>query len=193
MSAQHRRHRPEAAIQRAVFQHLRARSAPGVFAFHPANGGYRKPIEAAILKGLGVVPGVPDVFIVQNGHCFAMELKAEGGRATDKQLACIAALREAGAYCCIAEGLESRACRAGSLGTAQAGAAMSNIIDFLSILRAANEAERELHTEWEEEDRLEKEINHAHYEFEKRMKAHRRQQEKYKQAMAEQRIKQVRP
>src|SRR5262245_23567538 len=49
------RQRPEAAIQRAVFQHLRMRSAPGVFAFHPANGGYRKPIEAAIMKGLGVV------------------------------------------------------------------------------------------------------------------------------------------
>jgi hypothetical protein len=101
-----RRTRPEAAIQRAVFAHLRARGAPGVFAFHPANGGYRKPVEAAILKGLGVVPGVPDVFIAHNGHCFAMELKAEGGRATDKQLACIAALREAGAFTCITEGLD---------------------------------------------------------------------------------------
>jgi hypothetical protein len=101
-----RRQRPEAAIQRAVFQHLRARGAPGVFAFHPANGGFRKPIEAAIMKGLGVVPGVPDVFIVHNGHCFAMELKAEGGRATEKQLACITALREAGAFTCIADGLD---------------------------------------------------------------------------------------
>ena len=52
-----RQQRPEAAIQRAVFQHLRARGAPGVFVFHPANGGYRKPVEAAILKGLGVVTG----------------------------------------------------------------------------------------------------------------------------------------
>jgi hypothetical protein len=101
-----RRHQPEAAIQRAVFQHLRARAAPGVFAFHPANGGYRKPIEAAIMKGLGVVPGVPDVFIVHNGRCFAMEIKAPGGRATDKQLECIAALRKAGAFTCVAEGLD---------------------------------------------------------------------------------------
>ena len=101
-----RRARPEAAIQRAVFQHLRARGAPGVFAFHPANGGYRKPVEAAIMKGLGVVAGVPDVFAVHNGRVFAMEIKAEGGRATDKQLACIAALREAGAFTCIAEGLD---------------------------------------------------------------------------------------
>jgi hypothetical protein len=101
-----RRARPEQIIQRAVFDHLRTRGAPGVFAFHPANGGYRKPVEAAILKGLGVVAGVPDVFIVHNGRCFAMELKAEGGRATDKQLACIAALREAGAFTCVVEGLD---------------------------------------------------------------------------------------
>src|SRR5215472_12283475 len=103
--ARHRR-RPEDAIQRAVFQHLRTRAAPGVFAFHPANGGYRKPVEAAIMKGLGVVAGVPDVFAVHNGRCFALELKAEGGRVTDKQLARIAALREAGAFTCIAEGLD---------------------------------------------------------------------------------------
>ena len=101
-----KRTRPEQAIQRAVFEHLRARGAPGVFAFHPANGGYRKPVEAAILKGLGVVAGVPDVIAIHNGRCFALELKAEGGRATDKQLETIAALREAGAFTCIAEGLD---------------------------------------------------------------------------------------
>jgi hypothetical protein len=101
-----RRRQPEAAIQRALFQHIRTRGAPGVFAFHPANGGYRKPVEAAIMKGLGVVAGVPDVIAIHNGRVFAMEIKAEGGRATDKQLACIAALREAGAFTCIAEGLD---------------------------------------------------------------------------------------
>jgi hypothetical protein len=34
-----RRNRPEQAIQRAVFAHLGARPAPGVFAFHVPNGG----------------------------------------------------------------------------------------------------------------------------------------------------------
>ena len=101
-----RRARPEAAIQRAVFQHLRARGAPGVFAFHPANGGYRKPVEAAILKGLGVVAGVPDVIAIHNGRVFALELKAEGGRATPKQLDVLAAMEAAGAFTCIAEGLD---------------------------------------------------------------------------------------
>jgi hypothetical protein len=104
--ARHRRQRPEAAIQRAVFQHLRARGAPGVFAFHPANGGYRKPVEAAIMKGLGVVAGVPDIIAVHEGRCYAMELKAEGGRPTETQLAAVAAMEAAGAYCCIAEGLD---------------------------------------------------------------------------------------
>jgi hypothetical protein len=101
--ARRRRQRPEAAIQRAVFEHLRARGAPGVFAFHSANGGYRKPVEAAIMKDLGVVAGVPDVFVINRCRCFALELKRAGGRTTDNQRACLAALREAG----VAEGLDA--------------------------------------------------------------------------------------
>src|SRR5262249_28562631 len=98
--------RPEQEIQKCVFQHLRARGAPGVFAFHPANGGYRKPVEAAILKGLGVNPGVPDVIAIHNGRCFAPELKAEGERPTENQPEPIAARRKAGASTAIAEGLD---------------------------------------------------------------------------------------
>jgi hypothetical protein len=40
------------------------------------------------------------------GQVFALELKAEGGRPTEIQLATIAAMEAAGAYCCIAEGLD---------------------------------------------------------------------------------------
>jgi hypothetical protein len=101
-----RRQRPEQAIQRAVFEHLRMRAAPGVFAFHPANGCYRKPVEAAIMKGLGVVAGVPDVIVIHEGRVYGLELKAPGGRATPKQLAAIAAMETAGAYTCIAENLD---------------------------------------------------------------------------------------
>jgi hypothetical protein len=35
-----------------------------------------------------------------------MELKADGGRATEQQLLCIAALEEAGAYTAVAVGLD---------------------------------------------------------------------------------------
>jgi hypothetical protein len=99
------RQQPEAAIQRAVFQHLRARGAPGVFAFAVPNGGYRRTVEAAILKGIGVVAGVPDIIAIHEGRVYALELKAEGGRATPKQQEAIAAMEAAGAFTAIAEGL----------------------------------------------------------------------------------------
>jgi hypothetical protein len=91
------RSRPEDIIQRAVFEHLRVRSAPGIFAFHPANGGWRSHVEAAILKGLGVRAGVPDVIAVKNGRTYALELKPPGGRLTQAQSAAHAALGDAGA------------------------------------------------------------------------------------------------
>src|SRR5262245_50749621 len=62
-----------------------ARCAPGVFAFHPANGGWRSCIEAAILRGLGVRAGVPDVIAVKDGRTYALELKPPGGRLTAVQ------------------------------------------------------------------------------------------------------------
>jgi hypothetical protein len=84
-------------IQRALFQHLAWRSAPGVYAFHPPNGGWRSPIEGAILKGLGVRAGVPDVMAVKDGRTYALELKRPGGRLTAAQNAAHAALQDAGA------------------------------------------------------------------------------------------------
>jgi hypothetical protein len=101
-----RRAQSEAEIQRAVFAHFRARSAPGIFAFHPANGGYRRPIEAKILQGLGVRAGVPDIIAIKDGRCYALELKREGGRPSEAQLACLAAMERAGAFTAIAEGLD---------------------------------------------------------------------------------------
>jgi hypothetical protein len=44
------RRNPEQAVQRAVFQHIRARGVPGLVAIHVGNGGCRKPAEAAIMK-----------------------------------------------------------------------------------------------------------------------------------------------
>ena len=98
--------RAEQAIQRAVFVHLRTRGASGIFAWHPFSGGYRRPIEAAIYKGLGARAGLPDVMVLRDGKLFCLELKTEIGRVSDKQLETMAALREAGAFTCVAEGLD---------------------------------------------------------------------------------------
>ena len=101
-----RRARVEDQIQKAVFQHLRERGAPGSFAFHPANGGYRKPIEAAVMKGLGVRAGVPDVIVVKDGRTYALELKAPDGRVTEVQAGTAVEMRCAGAIVGVAYGLD---------------------------------------------------------------------------------------
>jgi VRR-NUC domain len=98
--------RPEQVIQRAVFEHLRLRAASNVFAFHPANGGWRSQVEAAILKGLGVCPGVPDVIAIKAGRD-GLELKNPAGRLSPAQRDVLAALRAAGATVSVAYGLDA--------------------------------------------------------------------------------------
>ena len=112
--------RPEQQIQHAVFEHLALRGASTVFAFHPANGGWRSPVEAAILKGMGVRAGVPDIiaikggpdiFIIHGGRCYALELKASDGRLTPVQRDAHAALVAAGATVAVAYGLDDALAR----------------------------------------------------------------------------------
>jgi hypothetical protein len=106
MSIKTRRSQPEVLIQRAVVQHYRCRAAPGVFMFAVPNGGYRKPIEAAILKGLGVIAGTPDLIGIKDGRVYALELKAPGGRLTEAQEQVLIKLREAGATATHTHGLD---------------------------------------------------------------------------------------
>jgi hypothetical protein len=97
---------PEQAIQRAVFQHLRQRGAPGTFCFHVPNGGWRSRVEARIFKGLGLTAGVPDVVAIRDGRVFALELKSEHGRLSDSQRATHEAMIAAGAVVGVAIGLD---------------------------------------------------------------------------------------
>ena len=59
--------RPEQQIHRAVVQHLRQRGAPGLVFLHPANGGFRRRIEARIFSGLGVRAGAADLLLWHRG------------------------------------------------------------------------------------------------------------------------------
>jgi VRR-NUC domain len=102
--ARHRRARPEDAIQRAVTEHYRQRAAAGVFMFAVPNGGYRRPVEAAIMKATGTIAGVPDTIWIKDGRVFAIELKALGGRLSDAQLKTMAEMRDAGAVVAVATG-----------------------------------------------------------------------------------------
>src|SRR5262249_7994488 len=92
----HHARRPEQQIHRAVVQHLRQRGVPGLVFTHPANGGYRKPIEAAIFKSLGERAGASDLLLWHAGKFFALELKTPGGRVTEAQRDFLADMENAG-------------------------------------------------------------------------------------------------
>ena len=102
-----RRAQPEQIVQKAIIAHLKARAAPGTFYFSIPNGGWRSPIEAAIMKSTGTIAGVPDLCFIREGRAYFLELKSETGRASEQQLAAIAALNQAGAFACIASGLDA--------------------------------------------------------------------------------------
>jgi hypothetical protein len=89
--------RPEAQLQRSLIDHLRWCARADVWWTHLANGGYRRPIEAAILKSLGLQPGAPDLLIVRAGQALFIEVKAPGRKLSPLQLECHQALRRAGA------------------------------------------------------------------------------------------------
>lgn len=102
-----RRRDPEQQIQRAVVQHLQQRGAKGLAFFHVPNGGYRRPVEAAILKGIGAKPGIPDLCLIHDGKPFFLELKAPGGKTSINQTEAALELEAAGARCGIAVGLDN--------------------------------------------------------------------------------------
>jgi hypothetical protein len=104
-----RRHRAEDCVQRAVCQHLIIRGVRGLLWWHTPNGGKRRPIEAAIMKSLGVRAGVADLILLHAGRMFALELKAADGRPTATQMQFISDFNAAVAPnggACIAHGLD---------------------------------------------------------------------------------------
>jgi hypothetical protein len=111
--------RPEQDIHKAVAAHLRQRGAPGLVWWHTPNGAMlggkrsRKgiAIQGSIMKGLGVRAGVSDILALYRGKFFALELKAEGGRPTEDQLAFHSEVKANGGFTCVADGLD-RALRA---------------------------------------------------------------------------------
>jgi hypothetical protein len=101
-----RRQQPEAAVQKAIVAHLKARAAKGLFWFAIPNGGARSPVEAAIMKSTGTRAGVPDLGLVFEGRPYFLEVKAdEHARATEHQLKAMADITEAGGAAGIGYGL----------------------------------------------------------------------------------------
>jgi len=79
----------ESALQRSCIKWFRLQYPNySSLLFAIPNGGYRSPIEAAIMKGEGVLAGVADLFFSfpsSGYHGFYIELKYEKGKQTPSQ------------------------------------------------------------------------------------------------------------
>lgn len=75
----------EADIHRSVVQWFQWTLHPNVIWFHPANGEWRHAATAARLKGMGVMPGAPDLVLLYAGRALCIEIKAADGRQSETQ------------------------------------------------------------------------------------------------------------
>ena len=81
-----KRSHPEADLQRACVQWFRLQHKRPARCFHIPNGEKRDARTAAILKTMGVEPGVADLGIIIPHLGFGfVEMKAPGGRPTQAQ------------------------------------------------------------------------------------------------------------
>lgn len=98
--------RPEDALQRQLAAYLDLALPYDACWFAVPNGGARAKKEAAILAGLGVKAGAPDIVVFWSGRAFAIELKAPRGRVSEDQEAMHQALRRAGVAVTVARSLD---------------------------------------------------------------------------------------
>lgn len=105
------RHKPEDAIQKAVFEHIDRRAVPGAIFWHVPNQGRRGGLaglkDGARYKALGLRPGWPDINALHDGKFFALELKAMSGRSTEIQMLRRMEINAAGGFAAEAMGLNA--------------------------------------------------------------------------------------
>jgi hypothetical protein len=97
-----RRQHPEEDLQRQVVRFLKQSLVGNSVVFHVPNGGRRAFLEALRFKAAGVLAGMVDLGIVNDGRLVGIELKAGKGQVSDAQAWCHQRLRAAGApvYVC---------------------------------------------------------------------------------------------
>jgi hypothetical protein len=109
-----RRRSPEAAIQRALCQHLDIRGAPGLVWFHVPQGNKLGgkisakgiAIQGAINRALGVKRGVSDLIFLHDAKFYALEIKVDGRTPTAEQLEFIDRVNAAGGFATWCAGLD---------------------------------------------------------------------------------------
>jgi len=100
----------EYELHRQVVKFLHHALDDNVVFFHSPNGGYRYATEAKRLKAMAVIPGLPDLGLVNEGRIVWLELKrAKGSALSPAQHYCHAQLRRAGAPVYVIRTLEELA------------------------------------------------------------------------------------
>lgn len=79
---------PESELHKAVAKYLNLVLCKGTWWTSIAHGETADFKRGARMKARGAKAGVPDILIVDNGWCYWIELKSEGGRISPKQSAC---------------------------------------------------------------------------------------------------------
>lgn len=95
--ASSRRKHPEEDLQREVVKFLKKALVDNSVVFAVPNGGRRGFLEAKRLKETGVLSGMTDLGVINDGRLIGLELKAPKGRISDAQAWCHRLLRSAGA------------------------------------------------------------------------------------------------
>ena len=102
-----RRQQPEAAIQRAVFEHIAYLQTPGWRFWSTPNAARRSPRMGAELKRQGMTAGVGDVSALSpRGVYHELELKTPTGRLSPAQRERLEGLKHSGVICAVAYGLD---------------------------------------------------------------------------------------
>lgn len=96
----------EQSLQEKLVRALKLALTRETTFFAVPNGGPRSRIEAVILNGQGILPGVPDLIFVSKGRAFGLELKSENGSLSGAQRAAHVALRDAGMRVEVARSLD---------------------------------------------------------------------------------------
>lgn len=103
-----RRQQPEAALQRAVFEHIAYRKRPGWRFWSTPNAAKRSLQMGAELKAQGMTAGVGDISIVSpTGRYHELELKTPTGRLSPAQRKRQDELKASGVICATAYGLDA--------------------------------------------------------------------------------------
>ena len=99
----------QARVHIPLATHIRMRAVPGLVWWHSPQGAYYggSDRQGALMKALGVRPGVSDLVFLLRGQFYALELKRlKGGRASPEQEQFLADVEHAGGVIAIAAGLD---------------------------------------------------------------------------------------